>query len=69
MPDIFQDTYYVFDVSHCCKDFDGLLEARLMKYVNPSNTICWTTMEQFKTQQSYLMDATWLQGQYTYRTK
>ena len=40
MPDIFQDTCYVFDVSHCCKDFDGLLEARLMKYVNPSNTIC-----------------------------
>ena len=24
----------------CCKDFHGLLEARLMKYFNPSNTIC-----------------------------
>ena len=40
MSDILQDNRYVLDGDHCCKDFHGLLEARLIKYVNPSKTIC-----------------------------
>ena len=43
--DIIQDTHYVLDGEGgrggpCCKDFHGLLEARLMKYINPSKTNC-----------------------------
>ena len=34
---------------NCCKDFQGLLEARFMKYVNASKNICWTTIAQLKT--------------------
>ena len=41
--------------SHCCKDFHGLLEGPLMKYVNSS----LLAMGQLKTEQSYLMEATW----------
>ena len=31
--------------SHCCKDFHGLLEGHLMKYVSSSNTTCYGTVE------------------------
>ena len=37
---ILQDNHYVLDGDHFCKDVHALLEARLMKYVNPSKTIC-----------------------------
>ena len=40
IPDILQNTHYVLNGVHCYKKYHGLLEARLIKYVNPSKTIC-----------------------------